>query len=528
LKGGGKMFELMKSRQLLVDQMLTRSTRRFPTKIALVNRNQRVTYKELQERVDNLAGWFQAKGIAKGDKVALLLFTRIEYAECLFALARIGAVAVPINFRLQSNEIEYILNNSDAKMIIVDNELTSTIDPIRENLPLISDIVVINKSSSDTANYSYKNIFLNTYYPNFVEVEDDDDYLIVYTSGTTGKPKGAVLTHKNVYLNAMNYSLEFGLTKDEVQLVTTPMFHIGGISALSMVVLMGGTSVLHEKFNPEYVLQTYQSEKITYSFMVPSMWNMLLEHPSFSEYNLTSLRVLCTAASSTPLELKKRLMKHFPNAGVFDTYGQTETSPGTTTLKPTDSLNKSGSVGLSFTNVEIRVVDELMNDVPNGQVGEIIFRGPTIMKEYYKNPEATKEAFAGGWLHSGDLVVADEEGYISVVDRKKDMLITGGENVYPKEIEEILYTHADILEAAVVGVPDEKWGETVKAFVVLRAGKILSEQEVIDFSSGKIANYKKPRYVEFVEELPRNAAGKILKTVLRKNDSRSLTNEVQR
>jgi fatty-acyl-CoA synthase len=522
------MFELMKSRQLLVDQMLTRSTRRFPTKIALVNKDKRVTYKDLYERVNNLAGWFQAKGIAKGDKVALLLFTRIENAECLFALARIGAVAVPINFRLQPNEIEYILINSDAKMLIVDNELTPMIDPIRENLPSIRDIVVIENSSSETANYSYKNIFSNSYYPRFVELKDDDDYLIVYTSGTTGKPKGAVLTHKNVYVNAMNYSLEFGLTKDELQLITTPMFHIGGISALSMVILMGGTSVLLEKFDPEYVLQTYQSEKITYSFMVPSMWNMLLEHPRFSEYNLTSLRVLCTAAASTPLELKKRLMKHFPNAGVFDTYGQTETSPGTTTLKPTDSLNKSGSVGLSFTNVEIRVVDEQMNDVPNGQVGEIIFRGPTIMKEYYKNPEATKEAFAGGWLHSGDLVVVDEEGYITVVDRKKDMLISGGENVYPKEIEEILYTHADILEAAVVGVPDEKWGETVKAFVVLRDGKALSEQEVITYCSGKIANFKKPRYVEFVEELPRNAAGKILKTVLRKNDSRSLTNEVQR
>jgi fatty-acyl-CoA synthase len=528
MKGGGNMFELMKSRQLLVDQMLTRSTRRFPTKIALVNKDKRVTYKDLYERVNNLAGWFQSKGIDKGDKVALLLFTRFEYAECLYALARIGAVAVPINFRLQPNEIEYILINSDAKMLIVDNELTPMIDPIRENLPSIRDIVVIENSSSETTNYSYKKIFSNSYYPRFVELKDDDDYLIVYTSGTTGKPKGAVLTHKNVYLNAMNYSLEFGLTKDEVQLITTPMFHIGGISALSMVVLMGGTSVLLEKFDPEYVLQTYQSEKITYSFMVPSMWNMLLEHPRFSEYNLTSLRVLCTAAASTPLELKKRLMKHFPNAGVFDTYGQTETSPGTTTLKPTDSLNKSGSVGLSFTNVEIRVVDEQMNDVPNGQVGEIIFRGPTIMKEYYKNPEATKEAFAGGWLHSGDLVVVDEEGYITVVDRKKDMLISGGENVYPKEIEEILYTHEDILEAAVVGVPDEKWGETVKAFVVLRAGKALSEQEVINYCSGKIANFKKPRYVEFVEELPRNAAGKILKTVLRKNDLRSFSNEVQR
>jgi fatty-acyl-CoA synthase len=253
-----------------------------------------------------------------------------------------------------------------------------------------------------------------------------------------------------------------------------------------------------------------------------------VEHPRFSQFDVSSLRVLCTAAASTPLELKKRLMKSFPNAGVFDTYGQTETSPGTTTLKPTDSLHKSGSVGLSFTNVEIRVVDDEMKDVPPGQVGEIIFRGPTVMKGYYKLPAATEEAFRGGWLHSGDLVVVDEDGYISVVDRKKDMLISGGENIYPKEIEEVLYTHPAILEAAVVGVPDEKWGETVKAYIVLRNGKTLTETEVIDYCMGKLASYKKPRHVEFVGELPRNAAGKILKTELRKASSRTILNEAQK
>uniref|UniRef100_A0A942STX8 Long-chain-fatty-acid--CoA ligase n=2 Tax=Neobacillus citreus TaxID=2833578 RepID=A0A942STX8_9BACI len=514
------MIDFIRSRQLLVDQMLERSTRRFPNKIALVSNEVRITYEELHNRVNILAGWLQFKGIKKGDKVALLLFNRIEYAECLYALAKIGAVAVPINFRLQPAEIEYILTNSEAKMIVVDNKLVSTIEAIKNHLPNLEEMVVVDDNSlHNDSHYPYNQIFANPYTPSLVELEDDDDFLICYTSGTTGKPKGAVLSHKNVYMNAMNYSLEFGLTKDEVQLITTPMFHIGGISAFSMVVLMGGRSIFHDKFDPERVLETFDAEKITYSFMVPSMWNMLLEHPRSGEFDVSSLRVLCTAAASTPLELKKRLMKHFPNAGVFDTYGQTETSPGTTTLKPTDSLNKSGSVGLSFTNVEIRVVDERMLDVEPGQVGEIIFRGPTVMKGYYKNPEATAEAFRGGWLHSGDLAVTDEEGYISVVDRKKDMIISGGENIYPKEIEEVLYTHPDILEAAVIGVPDPKWGETVKALIVLRNGKSLTEQEVINYCSGALASYKKPRYVEFLEELPRNAAGKILKTVLRELES---------
>jgi fatty-acyl-CoA synthase len=269
------MLDFTRSRQLIVDQMLIRSSRRFPNKVALVDNKARITYEELNNRVENLAGWLQSRGIEKGDKVALLLFNKIEYAECLFAISKIGAVAVTINFRLQPNEIEYILNNSDSKLLVVDNDLVPTITPIREKLPFLEDIVVVNENNlQDTSYYSYKHIFSFTSLPTLVHQEDDDDFLIVYTSGTTGKPKGAVLTHKNVYFNAMNYSLEFGLTKDEVQLITTPMFHIGGISALSMVILMGGRSVFHDKFEPERVLQTYESEKISYSFMVPSMWNI--------------------------------------------------------------------------------------------------------------------------------------------------------------------------------------------------------------------------------------------------------------
>lgn len=522
------MIELMRSRQLLVDETLIRSAKRFPVKTALVKNGQRVSYQELETRVTNMAGWLQAKGIRKGDKVALLLFNRIEYAECLFSIAKVGAVAVTVNFRMQSGEIEYILSNSQSKMLIVDEQLVSTIEPIRKNLPFLQNILVANNIQSKDLSYcSFDDIHMEKYLPNLVELEDDEDFLIVYTSGTTGKPKGAVLTHKNVFMNAMNYIFEFGLTKNEVQLITTPLFHIGGISALMMVILIGGTSVIHEKFEPEQVLKTFDMEKITYAFMVPSMWNLLLEHPRFQDYEVKSLRVLCTAAASTPLDLKRRLMKHFPNAGVYDTYGQTETSPGTTTLKPIDGLNKTGSVGLSFTNVEVRVVDGSMQDVSPGQVGEIIFRGPTIMKGYYKNPEATEEAFHGGWLHSGDLAMIDEDGFISIVDRKKDMLISGGENIYPKEIEEVLYTHPSILETAVVGVPDEKWGESVKAYIVLREGKSLTEQEVIDYCSGKIASYKKPRFVEFSQELPRNASGKILKTKLRKTKPTDITNEAK-
>jgi fatty-acyl-CoA synthase len=514
--GVREMLEYLRAKQLLVDEMLTRSARRFPNKDAIVDDEERITYRSLQNRLENLGGWFQSKGIKKGEKVALLLYNSIEYTECFFALAKIGAVAVPVNFRLQKLEFEYILGNSDAKMLIAHHDFISVIEKIRTNLPLLEDVIIVDQREEKNHSYfRYHTIFDNAYTARLEELKDDDDFIIVYTSGTTGKPKGVVLTHKNVFMNAVNMDLECGLTKDEVQIITTPLFHIGGISALTMIMLVGGTSILHKKFDPEHILQTFETEKVTYAFMVPSMWNILLEVPNVKQFNVNSLRIICCGAASTPLELKKKLMKYFPNAGVYDTFGHTETSASTATLKASDSLYKTGSVGLPYSNVEVRVVDENMRDCLPGEVGEIIYRGPTTMKEYYKNPEETKEALRGGWLHSGDLVKFDEDGYLTVVDRKKDMIISGGENIYPKEIEEVLYTHPDILEAAVVGVPDEKWGETVKAYVVTRNGNSLTEKEVIDYCIEQIARYKKPHYVEFINELPKNASGKILKTRLR-------------
>jgi O-succinylbenzoate-CoA ligase len=509
------MLGYLRAKQLLVDEILNRSARRFPKKVAIIDGNVRMTYSQIHSRVDNLAGWFQSKGIKKGEKVAILLYNSIEFTECFFALAKIGAVAVPVNFRLQKLELEYILGNSEVKMLIAHNDFASIIEHIQENLPLMEDVVIVDHRKEKNHTFQlYHPIFEKTFSPQLELLHDDDNFLIVYTSGTTGKPKGTVLSHKSVFMNAVNMVLECGLTKDEIQLITTPMFHIGGISAMTMIMLIGGTSILHNKFNPEHILKTFEIEKVTYAFMVPSMWNVLLEVPNFKEYNVNSLRIICTAAASTPLELKKKLMKHFPNAGVFDTFGHTETF-STATLKASDSLIKSGSVGLPYSNIEVRVVDEKMNDCQPGQVGEIIYRGPTMMREYYKNPEATEAALKGGWLHSGDLVKFDEDGYLTVVDRKKDMIISGGENIYPKEIEEVLYTHPYILEAAVIGVQDEKWGETVKAFIVKRNGISLTQKEVIDYCTERIARYKKPHYVEFVDELPKNAAGKILKTRLR-------------
>lgn len=508
------------SRELLVYDMLHRSAKRFPNKEIIVFEDKRVTYKEMVSNVNKLAHWLQQQGIKKGDKVAGLLFNGVEFIESLFATVKIGAVFVPINYRLTEPEIEYILSHSDSKLVIFDKKFSEEINNIKERIPGLEILVQLGQNE-----FNDDDIFKYTQIMTQPEVEaksprltDNDECLILYTSGTTGRPKGVVLTHKNVFINAMNMCIEFNLTRNDTQLVTTPLFHIAGISASTMFIFISGTSVIHQRFDPLTFIQTIEKEKVNYAFMVPSMWDMVISHPDFHKYNVDSLRIINTAATTTPLELKKRLMKSFPNGSVFDTFGMTETAASTATLKGYDPLDKTGTVGMPYTNVEIKVVDDFMNEVKPGEVGEILYRGPTMMKEYYKNPIETEKAFKGGWFHSGDLVTLDEDGYISIVGRKKDMIISGGENIYPKEIEEVLYTHPDIVDAAVVGIPDPKWGETPKAFIVKAPNSMLTADQVIEYLDNKIANYKKPRHVEFINEMPRNASGKILKHVLKSTE----------
>lgn len=273
---------------------------------------------------------------------------------------------------------------------------------------------------------------------------------------------------------------------------------------------------IHRDFQPKKVLETIQNEQINSMFLAPSMWNLLVQAADVTTFNVSSMEYCILGSAISPVELKRKIMRVFDNASIFEAFGQTEMSPSTTYLLPEDSLRKTESVGKPSVNVRVRIVDDEMKDVPIGEVGEIIYQGPTVMKEYYKNPEATAEAFHGGWFHSGDLVRMDEEGFIYVVDRKKDMIISGGENIYSAEVEEVLYNHPDILEAAVIGVPNAEWGESVKAYVALKPGTNLNADQIIVHCQNHLASYKKPSIVEFVDSLPRNAAGKVLKQALRK------------
>lgn len=381
-----------------------------------------------------------------------MLRNSIAFSEIAFGIALTGAVGVPINFRLGESEVAYILNNSDTEIIFIDEQYTPILSKIKDQLTHLKTIVVVHTDKVDNPFIPYETIFSEaiTYIPNN-DLRHDDASFIMYTSGTTGKPKGAVLSHRNLFMNAMNIVFEGRSVHGESNILVPPQFHIAGLVLTMKGVLTSGTTVLLEDFNPVEILQTIEGEQINTIFLVPAMWNFLFQIPNISDYDLSSITMCATGAAISPVELKKTILKHFENAILLDHFGQSETTATTTILMGEDALRKPDSVGLPISNVEVRVVDEEMRDVSVGEIGEIVYRGPTIMKEYYNNPEATAEAFRGGWFHSGDLVTKDEEGFIYVVDRKSDLIISGGENIYPAEVEAILYQIPEILECAVVG-----------------------------------------------------------------------------
>lgn len=505
------------SKRLLIGEMLARKARKHPDKQCIVFEGKRRTYSETNKRVNRLANALLNRGVGQGDRVALMMQNCSEYLECYFALSKIGAIAVPINFRYVGNEIVYQINDSGSKAMIMGQEYLETVINTQEEMPGLEILICIGEKKAEVENYESILIESREDEP-LVEIEEDDAAFIMYTAGTTGKPKGAVLTQRGQMLNASVYAMEAGLNKDEIYLCIPPLFHEAALCLCLATLYPGGSVVIIKQFDPERVLRLITEEKVTFVYMVPAMAIRFLQLDGLDEVDTVSLRRWGTGAAIMPLELKERVRRFFPHVGFVELFGQTEMSPGVTIMQPKDADAYLGSVGQVQTNVEIRIVDDNDNDVPRGQVGEGIYRGPTVLKEYWNNQEATAEAMRGGWFHSGDLIRMDEDGFVYVVDRKKDMIISGGENIYPAEIEDVLYTSPKILEAAVIGVPDPEWGESVKAFVVLKPGEEMSVHEVIELSKANLASYKKPKFVEFVDQLPRNPAGKVLKTVLREGD----------
>jgi len=516
-------------RRLLIGEMMARNARKFPDTEAMVYGDTRLTYKQFNARINQLAHALLDIGIKKGSTVAILSFNCNQFMEAYYAIGKIGAVAAPLNFRLHPEELTYIVDHAEAEAFIVGEPFIDTVRGIQKDLPQVKHYISISEQPVEGMLHFESWI---AKYPDdepLILVDEDDPLFIMYTAGTTGRPKGAVLTHKNemvMWMLASSFVLaepDLGDIWNYKAFAAPPIFHLAAFGYSQFMFFIGATVVLPtEVFNPVQIMETIEKEKINTILLVPAMAFFLLMVPDIDKYDTSSLRIWASGAAILPTETRKQIYKHFHNVKIFDLFGQTEMSPVVCALAPSESEGREASVGRALPFIEIRIVDDNDNDVPVGQIGEAVYRGPTVMKEYYKNPEATAEAMRNGWFHSGDLLRRDEEGYFYVVDRKKDMIISGAENVYPAEIEEVLFQHPKVLECAVIGVYDEEWGESIKAVVVCKQGEELSEEDVINHCKQHLASYKKPKSVDFMDALPRNPAGKVLKTSLREKYGKSV------
>ncbi|MBA1148188.1 long-chain fatty acid--CoA ligase [Ectothiorhodospiraceae bacterium WFHF3C12] len=488
-----------------------------PQNEALIFGDTRLDYGTLNSRVNRVAQALAARGVDKGDRVSLLMLNSNAFLETFFACAKLGAIAVPLNFRLSPGEISFILADAGARVIVYHPRFTPLFESIRGETALEHGIAVCGPDEAPLdgdADYERTIAEQPDAEPQAL-VRQDDPLMMMYTSGTTGKPKGAVLTHANPTWITLNTQLsELAIRSDENILTVAPLFHIGGLAIHTLPALhLGGKTILHAMFDPEETLRTIERERVGALFLLPAMWQALTQVPNFDDYDLSSLRYLVSGGSPCPIPV----IEFFQGRGLpfIEGFGMTETTASACVLGNADAVRKNGSVGKPLTHVQMRIVDEDDNDVAPGETGELVLRGPSIFKEYWNRPEATADDCRNGWFHSGDLARQDEEGFYYIVDRKKDMLISGGENVYPTEVEQVLYKHPKVQEVAVIGVPDERWGEVPMALVVPPQGETVTLEEIEDYCRDKLARFKTPKHLAVLEELPRTATGKVLKRELR-------------
>jgi fatty-acyl-CoA synthase len=491
--------------------VLTRRAQLYPHHTALVFNDQSWTYAELDSLTNQAAHALAAGGVCTGDRVAYLGLNNPRFFFTLFAAAKLGAIFVPLNFRLTAEELGFIVKDAGVHTFIFEEVFADTVDKTRETAPCREYVCSVRRDNAR----SFEDL-LSDQRSDTVDapVQPDDVAWIMYTSGTTGRPKGAMLTHGNILWNNINASLSYDTLSTDATLVVAPLFHIGGLNVTPIGTFMkGGKVVLGEVFEPGMVLELIEKHQINTMFGVPAMFQFISLHPDFEKTDLSSVRIFICGGAPVP----ESLIELYGKRGITfaQGYGLTETAPFACFVPVEMAQAKIGSAGLPPFFTEVELVDDQDRPVASGERGEICVRGPNVMKGYWNRPDATAEAIRNGWFHTGDVGVADEDGYIYVVDRKKDMIISGGENVYPAEVEEVLYRHPGIKEVAVIGVSDPKWGETVRAIVVAKDGVELTEQEVIAFTDGKLARYKQPKSVVFTDMLPRNPAQKVLKFELR-------------
>ncbi|HKO99846.1 MAG TPA: long-chain fatty acid--CoA ligase [Pyrinomonadaceae bacterium] len=469
------------------------------------------TYSEFQEAVSRVARMLAAHSIGKGDAVSLLMPNSAEYIIAYFACWKLGAVAGPVNSLLKSEEIAYVISDSEAKALLVHPDFVETIEGIRNQLPTLKSVIQFDDETAATSNYA------NLPATNTSEINSDSEAIIIYTSGTTGKPKGCLLTHANLIANARQISEWLGFTDTDRLLTIMPLFHMNAVSVTTMSALYaGGSTVVSPKFSASKFWQIISDYEITSFGSVATMLSMLLStYPNGvpKELKTDQLRFAMCGSAPVPAETLKRFEETF-DCLVIEGYGLSE-STCRSTFNPPDKRRRPGSCGIPIGN-EMAIVDEEDREVVDGELGEIVLRGENILKGYYKNEEATATAFRNGWFHTGDVGYRDADGFFYIVDRKSDMIIRGGENIYPREIDEVLYQHPAVASAATIGVPDPLYGEEVAAFIILKNGSTASEAEIIEYCREHLADFKCPKTIRFVSEIPKGPTGKLLKRELTK------------
>ena len=496
---------------------LTDTASRIPDHVAIRFEGETITFAEMNRRVDALATGLRGLGLRPGDVCVLMMPNSINWTLVYYALAKLGAVVVPVNFLYRERELKYIFRDAGTRAFVGHADYLQEPVPVLESIPMI-DIRIADGENLPAGFTPLKELFHEGRDCQTHDTGADDPLCVIYTSGTTGEPKGAVLTHKSLMTDAMVSASVRHTEPDDVVLSVLPLFHIYGMThSLNISIYMGLTIRMWTSFDAAEVMAAIEKEDSTIFYAVPTMVNRLVELAKNKPPERSSLRFCISGGASLPVEVLHRFEKAFDTT-IYESYGLTEFSP-TCVENPFGRPTRPGSIGLPIPPFKTRIVDENDNDVPGGEVGELIVSGDAVMKGYLNKPEATAEALRGGWLHTGDLARMDEDGYIYIVDRIKELIIRGGYNIYPREIEEVLYTHPGVLETAVIGIPQRDLGEEVAAVVVLRPGVEASADELRQYVRERVAPYKYPRIVRFADKLPKTAAGKILKRAIRVDES---------
>jgi acyl-CoA synthetase (AMP-forming)/AMP-acid ligase II len=506
-----------------VGTLFTKTSRTFPERLAIAYGDYELSYQQANERINKLANAFTRLGIRKGQNVAILLHNCPEFLETLFACFKAGIGTVPINFRLHPKECSFIIDNSEAVAVVLGDDFRDSLYVLKSEMPKVKDYICI---TSPLGGMLYYEDLLKGQSPNFVDVdvERDDLAWLFYTSGTTGQPKGAMLTHHVLMMMTMNFFADMTpLGPEDVILHAAPLSHGSGLYGIPNVAKGAVNVVLHVKtFDPKIVFETIQRRKVTNMFAAPAMIKRLVTSPEMDQYDLRSIKCIHYGGAPIYIEDLKEAVKKMGQVFV-QLFGQAESPMTISYLRKEEHLlegteeqmRRLASAGIPRTDVEVKIFDENDKELPPGKMGEIVVRGEVVMKGYWRNPQATAETLRRGWLHTGDLGIMDERGYVYILDRAKDMIISGGENIYSREIEDVILKHPAVHEVAVIGVPDETWGEAIKAIVALKPGQNVAPEEIVNFCKGYLASYKKPKSVEFIPDIPKNPYGKVLKRELR-------------